>query len=305
MKADKYNTIFISAGKGFTCEGLLEDGYKVFPPYMEHNLVERVLREICFKIPFFPNIIWYNKEVIKESPDYIIVSDPLITANYLKWISNQFPRAQLNYTYNNMIGKAKHIYPNDIPDRWRIWTYDDSDARNYNLRLYHVNAYPRAFIRAKVPSVYDVIFVGKDKGRGDYLLQLESKMKSMGLRTNFIITADGKLAKRKSYYKQFIPYREIVDLIVKSRAILNVTMDGQEGMTVRDLESMFFGVKLLTTNKNVVRMDFYHPKNVYIIDGLNIEDLPHFLNTNMVEVSDEVKNKHTLEAFLKVITESA
>ena len=63
MKANKDNTIFIGAGKGFFREGALEEGYKVFNSYVEHNLIERILREICFKLPFLPKKIWYNKAV--------------------------------------------------------------------------------------------------------------------------------------------------------------------------------------------------------------------------------------------------
>lgn len=305
MKANYNSVLFIVAGKGFFRDGVLSDGYKVLAPYVEHNLIERVLRELCFRLPFLPNKIWYNKEVSKENVKYIFVSDPLITVDYLKWLQFLFPNAQLNFTYGNMVGKAKHIKPCDIPEGWRVWTYDDYDARTYGLRLYHVNAYPKSFLKPKMPSEYDVLFVGKDKGRGDYLLQLERKMKLMGLKTLFIIARDGKLSPSKKYYKKAIPYEDVVELIVKSRAILNIAMEGQEGMTMRDLESMFFGVKLLTTNKNVVKMDFYHPENVYIVDGLNIDDLPQFLNISMVEVPDEVKNKHTFDSFIEFITESA
>ena len=303
MKASYNNVLFIAAGKGFFRDGALSEGYKVMAPYIEHNLFERVLRELCFRLPFLPSKIWYNKDVCKDVK-YIFVSDPLITVGYLKWLQIIFPNAQLNFTYGNMVGKAKHIKPCDIPEGWRIWTYDDFDARTYGLRLYHVNAYPKSFLRPKMPSEYDVLFVGKDKGRGEYLLQLEAKMNLMGLKTNFIIARDGKLSPTKSYYKKPIPYKDVVELIVRSKAILNVAMDGQEGMTMRDLESIFFGVKLLTTNKNVVKMDFYHAENVFVIDGLNIDGLPLFLNKKMVEVSEDVKNKHSIEAFIEFITDS-
>ena len=305
MRANYNNVLFITAGKGYLREGALSEGYKVQAPYVEHNLFERVLREIFFKLPFLPSNIWYNKKVCKQDVEYVFVTDPLITVDYLKWLRLQFVNAQLNFTYGNMVGKAKHVMPCDIPEGWRVWTYDDYDARTYGLRLYHVNAYPKSFLKPKMPSEYDVLFVGKDKGRGEYLLQLEAKMNSMGLRTLFIIARDGKLSPSKKYYKRAIPYKDVVELIVRSKAVLNVAMDGQEGMTMRDLESMFFGVKLLTTNKNVVKMDFYHPENVFIVDGLNIDDLPQFLNTSMVEIPDKVKNKHTFESFIEFITETA
>ena len=302
MIANKDNVIIISAGSGFFREEAVNRGYCVLKPYVEHNLFERFLREICFRLPFLPSNIWYNKKICKEKAEIIIVTDTLVTVDFLKWVKRMFPNAQCNYTYGNMVGKARHILPNKIPAGWRVWTYDDHDSREYGMRLYHDNPYPKVFLKPKESIEYDVLFVGADKGRGEYLLQLEDKMKLMGLKTKFIIAPDGRFSKRKSYYQAPIPYCEVVDLIVKSRSILNIAMEGQEGMTMRDMESMFFGVKLLTTNKNVVNFDMYHPENVFIVDGLNINDLPAFLEKEMVEVPDIVKQRHTLEHFINTIT---
>ena len=304
MKANKDNIIFISAGSGFFRDGATCEGYRVMKPYVERNIIDRVLREICFRLPFFPSDIWYNKRICKEKAEFVIVSDTLITVDFLKWIKRIFPHAQCNYTYGNMVGRARHILPDKIPAGWRIWTYDDHDARFFGLHLYHDNAYPKAFLKPQEPIEYDVLFVGADKGRGEYLLQLEKKMNLMGLKTKFIIAPDGRFSKKKSYYQKPIPYREVVDLIVKSKSILNVAMEGQEGMTMRDLESMFFGVKLLTTNKNVVNFDMYYPENVYIINGLNIDDLPAFLGRDMVIIPENLKKKHSIEHYIETITEA-
>jgi len=297
----KDKIIQITPEKGFLYDGPQNEGYKMYNPYVERNIFERILREICFRCPFLPHKIWYNKDLCKEDAEYVIVSDPLITVEYLKWIKNVFPKAQLNFLYGNMVGKAKHIFPYQIPEGWRIWTYDDYDSKKYGLRLFHENGYFKSYIKPKEKAEYDVMFVGKDKGRGEYLLQLEEKMKALGLRTKFVIVADGKLAKRKSYYSKRMDYRAITELITKSRAILNVAMEDQQGLTMRDLESMFFEVKLLTTNKNIIKTDVYSPDNVYILDGLNIDDLPAFLDQEYVPLSREVKERHSYDHFIEVI----
>lgn len=301
MEINKETIIQITPEKGFLFKGPQNEGYKMYNPYIERNVIERVLREICFRCPFLPHKIWYNKRLCKEEAKYVIVSDPLITVEYLKWIQNVFPNAQLNFLYGNMVGKAKHVYPSQIPEGWRIWTYDDFDSKKYGLRLFHENGYFKSYIKPLGKTEYDVIFVGKDKGRGEYLLQLEEKMKSMGLRTKFVIVADGRLTKRKSYYSNRIDYNEITKLIVKSRAILNIAMEDQQGITLRDLESLFFEVKLLTTNKNIVKTDIYSPDNVYIVDGLNIDNLPEFLDKKYVPMPQEVKERHSYDHFIEVI----
>lgn len=96
-------------------------------------------------------------------------------------------------------------------------------------------------------------------------------------------------------------YDDITTLIAKSRSVLNIALDNQQGITMRDLESLFFEVKLLTTNKNIVNTDIYFPNNVYIVDGLNIDDLPNFLDEKYVPRPQEVKDRHSYDHFIEVI----
>lgn len=287
---------------GFGREGILGEGYKVLLPYIDCNIFGRILREICFRTPLLPKKIWYRKDITKVNPEYVLVTDPLITVEYLEWVKKLFPKAQLNFTYGNMIGKARHIFPDKIPDGWRIWTYDSHDSEKYGIRLFETNAYYNSFVKPLNDIKYDILFVGRDKGRGEYLLSLEKKMRAMGLKTKFIITANGRLSHRKSYYQEEISYSEIIDLIIQSRSILNIALEGQKGMTIRDLESIFFGVKLVTTNKNVINMDFYQPENVFILEGFKIEGLPAFLEKKTVDVPAEIKQKHTLKSYIDEIT---
>ena len=169
MTASIDNTLFILAGS-FARDGFVSEGYKVYSPYVEHNVFERVLREICFKSPLLPKRVWYNKSICKQSPDYIIVSDPLITSDFLRWIQELFPHAQLNYTYGNLVGHAKHLQPSMIPRGWRAWTFDGRDSAKYGLRLYQSFYLYKKFVKPKEELKYDVLYVGRDKGRGEYLI---------------------------------------------------------------------------------------------------------------------------------------
>ena len=303
MIINKKNILIITPHKGFFYEAPRGEGYKVYNPYLEHNQIERVLREICFRIPLLPHKIWFNKRLCKESPKYILISDPLITREYLEWLHIIFPKAQLNYIYGNMVGRAKHLLPDQIPTYYRVWTYDEYDSQKYGLRLNKVSSYFKNYVKPKEKTEYDVLYVGADKGRGEYLLELESKMKAIGLRTKFIIVAERRLDKKKSYYQKRLKYTEIIDLIVKSKSILNVALENQMGVTVRDMESMFFDVKLLTTNKNIINTDVYHPNNVFIIDGFNLDGLQEFMALPHIRISDEIKNRHSFDQYIEnVIT---
>jgi len=276
----------------------------VYHPYIGQGYIARVLREICFRCAFLPKALFYNKKMLREHPKYIVVWDPLITADFLMWLMKSFPSAQIHFIYSNMVGRAKHLAPDGIPNGIRVWTFDGYDSRRYGINIYHCYIYFRTFMKPKRNPEYDVLFIGRDKGRGEYLLDLENHMRSLGLVTKFIITADGKLSKKKGYYQNEIPYSEVIDYATRSRAILNIAMENQRGVTLRDIESVFLNTKLITTNKHIVDADFYNPENVFILDEQDITQLPGFLSTDPVPVDSSLLRKHSIDGMLDEITRS-
>lgn len=302
QKWNETNTIFIMASKGYTRTAIEDKCLKVFSPYYGDNGVLRMLREICFRLPFFPKSIWYNKCVLNERHEIINILDVNVTRHFLKWIVKYFPNSQINFIYENMVGMARNINPEQIPQGIRIWTYDDYDARKYNIRLYDNYWAKDMILKQRKESEYDVFFIGKDKGRGEKILEFEKKLHKMGLKTKFIITKDRKTSKKKSFYQKPISYEDVVDYDTRSRAILNITMENQEGVTMRDIESVTIGVKLITTNRNIVKKDLYNENNVFILGVNNLDTLPDFLERKNENVWEKIKEKHTFEAMLEEIT---
>lgn len=301
MSWNTENTAFVMVPNGYNTLRPTQEGFSVFKPYKDKDLFSRVIREVWFKVPILNNRIWYDKHIIMGNPEYILVNDPLITEDYLVWLHENIPNAQINFLYGNMIGKGKHLYPNQIPKFVRVWTYDDYDARTYNLAMYPYSLNPELINQKKQPE-YDVFFIGKDKGRGDWLIQFEKELNELGLKTKFIITKDGRTSANKSYYQQAIPYSEVIDYCKRSRAILNVVMENQEGVTMRDLEATALNVKLITTNKHIKDKDFYNPNNVFILGERDIKELAAFIRSRPYPIPEGLIEAHSYKGRLDVIT---
>lgn len=303
MKWSKDNTLYIR----FPSESnyaLAEKGFKEYSPYRDgnRNLFFRFIRGLCFAVRFLPKRIWYNKRILSENPSYILIRDPQITVDYLNWLHEHFPQAQINFTYGNMVGKATHLNPLQIPDYVRVWTYDESDARKYNLAIEPYVINPDLLYKKKTPE-YDVFFIGRDKGRGEWLLAFEKQLQELGLKTKFIITKDGRIAKEKSYYQKEISYSEVLEYDKKSRAILNVVMENQEGITSRDTEALALNVKLITTNKHIVEKDLYNPNNVFVLGVREFSEIVDFVMSEPDEIPEELIKTHTFEHRMEVITQ--
>lgn len=296
------NTIFVMASRGYQKRIMREKGFRVFHPYKDEYTIGRIAREIWFRIPFISDSFWYEKSIVCNDIKYIIVYDPQITVNYLNWLHAKLPEASIIFTYNNMVGKSRHLLPSQIPEFVKVWTYDDYDSNKFglNLRPYFIDSKPILTNNKD----YDVFFVGCDKGRGEWLCGFEKQLQKMGLKTKFIITKDGKFSRKKKYYQVPISYSEVLDYDSRSRAILNVVMENQEGVTQRDIESLMFNTKLITTNKHLKNKDFYNPNNIFILGEREIKDLKEFIKTTPDPVDEEVFKKHTFEHWMDVITES-
>ena len=285
-------TLIISAGLGYkTQTDVYSKDCIAQRPYKDTNLVERVLREIWFRLQL-PEKVWYKKVEEPNNIKAISVQDPLITRCYLEWLREQFPEARISYDYCNLVGKSRHLLPEEVPDGVTLTTYDRSDSEKYGMVLREGGEFSISQLREKQPIEYDIFYVGADKGRAEYLLLLKKQFEEMGLKTKMIITADKRFSFPNKIYSKPIPYEQVLDYDAKSRAIMNIVLPGQMGATKRDFEALFLKAKLITNNKNIKTFDFYEPKNVFILGEDNMEDLPKFVREPFVEVDPKILDKH-------------
>ena len=289
--------IIMAAESGYAHDGFEKAGYSVYCSYKHVGFFLRCIRELYFKIPFLPQTLWYDKKIEKIQPKYIIVRDAIISRKYLLWLQSVFPNAQINFMYENMIGKAKHIIPSMIPDGIRVWTYDKFDSQKYEIRLKKSLPYFSEFVVDKGTTIYDVLFVGRDKGRGDWLHEFECFLNKRGYKTKFVITADSKYSKRKPYYQNEVSYNTIAEWMSHTKCIINVGMKNQQGITIRDLECLFNKIKLITTNEHIKEAYFYNPDNIFVLNENNWEDVPEFLNKKYndgIEIDMDIHSVHTM-----------
>ena len=301
----RQDVMLLSAGYGGKW-GLNDDPQQFagMPPYKKVNTLTRNLREIWFRanLPF--KEIWYNKEIEQFEGKHLIIYDPLITPAYLRWLQkhNQW---HIHFFYGNKVGRARHMKPDRIPEGIDAWTYDDKDSRDYGLHYCTKNGgNPRSFYPKEEPQ-YDVMFVGKDKGRGEFIFRLEKELNDAGLRTFFRVMPETRFDKNKDpRYSEPMPYDGICKVIARSRAILNVALPGQEGHTIRDTEAIWNNVKLITTNPKTAQRDYYNPANILVVEEATVtaQQIVDFLSIPFENYSEETQQSCTMTAWVKEIT---
>jgi hypothetical protein len=144
--------------------------------------------------------------------------------------------------------------------------------------------------------VYDVLFVGKDKGRAPMINDLEHTMSEMNIDTYFYIVNDKALA---GNHRPFVPYEEYLTLLSKSKSILDIVQPGQNGLTLRPMESLFFRKKLITNDPTIKTREFYKPNNIFIIGEDNVDGLKQFLATPFEDIPADIVKHYDIDSWLK------
>lgn len=68
---------------------------------------------------------------------------------------------------------------------------------------------------------------------------------------------------------QRMEYAKVVEIETQSRCIIDIPSTKQAGITIRSLEALAAGKKLITTNVHIQQQAFYNPANIAILDPKN------------------------------------
>ena len=90
----------------------------------------------------------------------------------------------------------------------------------------------------------------------------------------------------------------VLQLLARSRAVLDIERAVQTGFTMRSIEAVGASKKLATTNGTVVTADFYDPANQVVLDRERPRLPPEFLQTDYRPIPASVLQRYSLDTFL-------
>lgn len=243
---------------------------------------------------------YYNPDLCKIDTDLIIVFDPHCRIQFLEWLKTNNPNKRIIlWLWNTVKEIGKNIPLERVPSGIEIWSYSKYDCQKYGLK-YNTTFYPYTIKNSEDKMIYDVLFVGKDKGRLDDILGIKEELDNLNLKTFFHISPTHKYELYlRSVYKSKIPYSKVEELISKSRCILDCEVDDTAGLTIRPLEALYRHRKLITNNKSVCNEDFYNPNNVFIYGKDDNQNLFDFVKSEFVEPNQEILDEYTMENWVK------
>ena len=247
----------------------------------------------------FPKRIVFNNPSPSPNDDKIIVFDTLVTPPYLYWLCKQYPNKRIIFWYWNPADGNRRF--DLFPPKVELWSYSPEDCKKYGFRynttFYFdcVAQYAGSNMKKPVRENPLVFFLGREKGRGNDLNQIKECLEKNGADVQLHLM---KEKSRKSKGKEKVkPYHEVIKEIDQCDILLDYTLNPRAGLSLRPMESLFWGKKLITNNETMVDYDFYKEENIYIL-GKDKRRLKDFFEMPYVEPDKKIRDRYLLSNWL-------
>lgn len=222
-------------------------------------------------------------EVVDNVYDYVLFIDcEMPTEDILSMYRKKMRQAKFCLhmwdSVENLKGISKKFKYFDL-----ITTFDRKDAKKHGLilrPLFFCDEY-RKKDNNIVNFEYDISFVGTiHSDRYKILKKIIKQAEYNSLKVYFypylqsrfiyyfyrIIKSEFRHTSIQDFKFEKVLSKDIVDIINKSKVVVDIQHPAQSGLTMRTLEMIGMKKKLITTNKDVTEYDLYNQNNIMIID---------------------------------------
>lgn len=171
-----------------------------------------------------------------------------------------------------------------------IYTFDKNDSKKYNMRYYPAN-YSMKKVSSSQKIIYDAFFVGNSKGRLNVLNSIYDKITQQKGNCLFYI-ANVKRNEQKTngvIYNKWLSYSDILSRISETNCIVEVLANKQSGITLRTMEAIVYGKKLLTNNPQIKNTKYFKSGNIQYFSDPDDIDINFILdhNVNSYDYNDD------------------
>lgn len=257
------------------------------------------------------------EEIKPNFYDYVLFLNPeAISVRMLEQLRKHQGSAQFILYMWDSIKNKKHTLKL-LPYFHSKFTFDKQDSAINELGLkfrplFFLDEYARIKDQNMVPDL-DLFFVGTiHSDRFRILMHIREKYESFGLKTEFfmylpnkklfylnkMINRDYSNAKLRDFEYTSMPREVLIDKVKRSRVILDIQHPSQEGLTMRTIEMIGAGKKLLTTNREVVHYDFYDSNNIQYIERNNPIIDKSFFETVYRNIDSSIYERYSIQGWL-------
>ena len=188
------------------------------------------------------------------------------------------------YCWNHV--DAAHDVSRKYSEKSNIYSSDLGDCNDYGYTFAPV-CYAKSLSRSYKECGNKLFFCGNNKGRKDLVQSFAKKLGESGVGCDLFFPESRE---------QYLGYYDYLDKLDGYDILLDVNQNGQQGFSLRVLESIYLSKKLFTTNEIIKNFDFYNPNNIFIMDAdpnkLDNNAVNEFLAAPYEQVSKDILDEY-------------
>lgn len=278
--------------------------------YWQNKLSKRDIaaeKELLKQTSFF-------EKVEDDRYDYIfvLVGRGLNKECFENFLERQKTAIKILYLWDDVKRVNEFMWLSALMDR--VYSFDDIDCETYGLNFLPL-FYCREYLYSNEDKQYDFSFTGflhtdRERILEEFLNIFPKERYSWyanlkTTRKHIIWKKIKSPSYRKPWYIQYntIGMDENASVLKKTKVVLDTPHDGQNGLSMRTMEALASNTKIVTTNKNIEKYDFYNDNNIFIIDRKNILVDEKFIKTPYLTNNKQVVAKYSLDNWVKIIFE--
>lgn len=251
---------------------------------------------------------------LKKFDKVLLINGPYLTSRFTsiirkKHLKSKDSKMVLYYWDSLKNTNDDRIRWNDFDD---VIVFEDKDYQENKGRVRFLPLFycDKFWITEHRLSEYDVMIIGSfNLNRYNYVKDLELNNPDVkvgsylyhskwGIAFHKIFRSKYNQVKYEDLRYKRLSFQEVVDLYAKSNAVFDNPMLGQQGLTIRTIESLAMHKKLITTNENVKKYDFYNSNDIFVLSsGSKVLPNKEWYNTPYT-VSDETIKHYSIGSWL-------
>lgn len=300
----RYNVVYINS-KEYDMQHkvlyklLRKRGKKIYDKLCAHYILKRI-QEASINIDRL--FVIKGEHLNREQLDYIKTHNKIEKSVLYLW--------DKWYAHKNI--DVMSLFFNDI------YSFDTKDCEDRGLKLRPLFYFKDQIIVGQTKTI-DVSFVGNDHtGRYELLKRVKNICKRNGFSYKFCLligkieyTKFTRFPLLKSKYSREdaemfsesgISYEEYVKIISSSKVVVDMQYEGQTGLTMRTVESLAMGTRLITTNESIAHYKDIAPETYFIINSNTCDnDIISFISgghNNVFELPEKYECGNALKEMI-------
>jgi hypothetical protein len=274
------------------------------------------LRKTFLKDKHYKNLLMFqpykiNIELllndIQVPVDYaLLIRADIYPKNILKLIKKKC-KTFIAYQWDGL-DRFPQIYDSiNIFDRFFVFDNSDLNKTPHNTLTTTNFAFDYSQ-RTNHKSEYDIFYIGSVGGkRIKTIKHFINQTREFNHHNKFLIHYTNKEdcietnLNEIEYTDSHITYEENLSYVNRSNIIFDLLNESHNGLSFRVFEANYYGKKLITNNSEIKKYEFYHPNNIFVWDGENLDGYETFINAPRHIIPQEIIDKYSFTNWIKYI----